>query len=79
MSAQVHCQYNTSSSTNNDEKVWAGEAPYTPIDRSSAPASHGGEALPKLEGRNDEVRIPADVEEDDDLEASDSETADLGV
>jgi hypothetical protein len=45
MSDIVHCQYDGMEA----EKIWAGEAPYTPIEQSAAPPSHGGEeGLPRV-------------------------------
>jgi hypothetical protein len=42
MADTVICHY----ATMKEEMVWNGDAPYTPIEQSAAPASHGGEALP---------------------------------
>jgi hypothetical protein len=45
MSDIVQCRYGDME----PEKIWAGEAPYTPIEQSAAPASHGGEeGLPRV-------------------------------
>jgi hypothetical protein len=38
MADTVVCQY----ATMKEEMVWSGDAPYTPIEQSAAPASHGG-------------------------------------
>jgi hypothetical protein len=71
MSDIVKCQYTEDTC---EEMVWAGEAPFTPIDQSAAPTSHGGEALPKPVGA---MTPSEDLSESESVSADDNNNNDL--